>query len=96
MALFPWGAHEHRPPADMNISYIFWTVHLMLSVYFTSFGPGLPAGHFGSLGITVVVPQIWGCQRAYARSHPQIWDYITEIPKDPIINLTTFEYSLLK
>jgi len=29
-----------------------------------------------SLGNSVVVPQIWGCERASARSHPQIWDFL--------------------
>src|SRR5919108_1266435 len=28
--------------------------------------------------------QIWGCERAYARSHPQIWVSITENPREPM------------
>ena len=27
--------------------------------------------------------RIWGCERAYARSHPQIRVSITEIPREP-------------
>ena len=37
----------------------------------------------GSIGITVVDNRIWGCERAYARSHPQIRSLTTENPKDP-------------
>jgi len=29
--------------------------------------------------------QIWGCERAAARSHPQIWVLTTEIPEEPKI-----------
>jgi hypothetical protein len=35
---------------------------------------------FGSLGIAVVKPRIWGCERASARSHPQIRILPREIP----------------
>jgi hypothetical protein len=31
--------------------------------------------------------QIWGCERAVARSHPQIWGSTTVIPKDPLTAL---------
>jgi len=34
------------------------------------------------MGIAVEGPQIWGCERANARSHPQIWEFTTEIPKE--------------
>ena len=37
----------------------------------------------GSMGIAVEGPQIWGCERAFAGSHPQIWEFTTEIPKEP-------------
>jgi hypothetical protein len=38
----------------------------------------------GSMGIALEGHQIWGCERANARSHPQIWEFTTEIPKEPI------------
>ena len=34
-----------------------------------------------SLGIAVVEPRIWECERAYARSHPQIRAPSREVPK---------------
>ena len=35
---------------------------------------------YGSLGITVMKPQIWWCERAKARSHHQIWDLLRKLP----------------
>ncbi len=32
----------------------------------------------------MVILQIWGCERVDARSHPQIWDFFTEFPRDPL------------
>ena len=40
------------------------------------------------MGIAVKGPQIWGCERANARSHPQIWEFTTEIPKGPKLSET--------
>jgi hypothetical protein len=42
----------------------------------------------GSLGFAVKDNQIWGSVRAialmaYARTHPQIWPFLTQIPKEP-------------
>ena len=31
--------------------------------------------------------QIWGCERASARSHPQIWGTTPGIPEEPIKSL---------
>ena len=42
-----------------------------------------PQNQEGSLGNSVGKPQIWGCERAPARSHPQIWGTATVIPKEP-------------
>ena len=56
--------------------------------------------HFSSsLGIIVAVPQIWGFERAAARSNPQIWDSPTEFPRDPFFKLvvvfqTDFGYAI--
>ena len=36
----------------------------------------------GSLGFSVKGPRIWGCERAAARSHPQIREFTTDIPKE--------------
>src|SRR5665811_1531581 len=36
------------------------------------------------MGIAVEGPQIWGAERAFACSTPQIWEFTTEIPKEPI------------
>ena len=33
----------------------------------------------------MVNSHIWGCERAYARSHPQIWGLSTAIPIEPVI-----------
>jgi hypothetical protein len=38
-----------------------------------------------SLGFTVRGYRIWGCERADARSHPQIRGSTTRIPKDPVL-----------
>jgi hypothetical protein len=35
----------------------------------------------------MVEPQIWGCERATARSHPQIWYLPTANPIEPLSNL---------
>ena len=35
------------------------------------------------MGIAVEGPQIWRCERAFARSHLQIWEFTKEIPKEP-------------
>jgi hypothetical protein len=37
----------------------------------------------GSVGISGVVFQIWGYERAEARSYPQIWNSTTEFPIEP-------------
>jgi len=37
----------------------------------------------GSLGNSVVDTRIWGCERAYARSHPQIRPPFTANPGEP-------------
>jgi hypothetical protein len=35
----------------------------------------------------MVEPQIWGCERATARSHPQIWYILTVNPKETLGSL---------
>jgi len=37
----------------------------------------------GSLGFGVAGPRIWWCERACARSHHQIREVTTAIPKEP-------------
>jgi hypothetical protein len=37
----------------------------------------------GSLGFSVIDTQIWGCERAYARSHPQIWTFSWQVLENP-------------
>jgi len=41
----------------------------------------------GSPGFAVKGGRIWGCERAYARSHPQIRVSTTEFPKEPKIDM---------
>jgi hypothetical protein len=37
-----------------------------------------------------VHPQFWGFERAYARSHPQIWHPPTVTPNEPKIDSTNY------
>jgi hypothetical protein len=46
------------------------------------------SGYIGSLGFSVIVYRIWGCERADTRSHPQIRGFTPPIPIDPIYHFT--------
>src|SRR4030065_1550741 len=52
----------------------------------TSVFPAALELYQGLSGIRREVGQIWGCERAYARSHPQIWGSTPAIPRDPYQN----------
>jgi hypothetical protein len=39
--------------------------------------------HLGVIGSFRRRSQIWVCERAKARSHTQIWGFITVIPREP-------------
>jgi hypothetical protein len=56
-----------------------WFIELTFNIKIPH-GANLEIGLIGSFrGRT----QIWGCERAVARSHPQIWDSTTIIPREP-------------
>jgi hypothetical protein len=40
-------------------------------------------------------PQIWGCERAKARSHPQIWDLLRKLPTSRYSSDTFSNYNNL-
>jgi hypothetical protein len=40
----------------------------------------------GSLEVAMVNFRIWGCERAQARSHPQIREFTTAIPYEPLFS----------
>jgi len=50
---------------------------------------------FGSPGFAVKGGRIWGCERAYARSHPQIRVSTTEFPKEPNVFAVALFYPTL-
>ena len=49
--------------------------------------------NIGSLGIAVVEPRIWGCERAYAPAHPQIRTPSRKTPKTQNILIITAKFS---
>ena len=78
-------------------------VEIIISCLFGLIGIGLPVAMlvflhiiYGSLGISVVDTRIWGCERAYARSHPQIRTSSRQILKNLIYNKVKSIEELLK